>query len=288
MAKRVIVKIPISTYPIYNNPIVVTGDALILPDLEAPFHDAEFVNRALSLAGHWGIDNLILAGDAMHWQSLSGWGSEWKSSGQDNDQILKFMQGLDKENSEKGIWLLEQAGILLNDESVSGELASVRLVMREFSRQFKSITWVLGNHEDRLLRKLEAALAPSDLLRLLTVGDRWKSAPYYHCLLSSGGQTFRITHPRSAGNKTAFQIASREQQNVIMGHSHKWIVEHDVTGKLWAIQSGHCVDESRLAYVSQRDRGGYDPHCKGAVIVRDGYPFVLSSDFPFLAMQKRG
>ena len=69
--------IPESPYPIYDNPLVMQGNALVLPDPEVPFHHAEFVNRCLELAMKWGITKLNIAGDALHFNSLSGWQANW-------------------------------------------------------------------------------------------------------------------------------------------------------------------------------------------------------------------
>ena len=281
---------PESTRARYDSPLVVDEPCLILPDLEAPFHNADWVQKCCDLAGAWGVRTLVLAGDALHWESINGFGEKWKEApvrSSDNSELLDFMRGLDQNMKEQGIRILEKYGVIKTDDSVPGEIAEVRHVMRFFNVNFDQINLVLGNHEDRLLRKLEAALSPDDLLNLLAVGPKWRSAPYYYCLVNTkGGDVFRVTHPRSAANSAAVQIAVRKKQHVVMGHSHKWSITKDPTGQLFAIHAGHCVDEARLAYVEQRDRGGYDAHCLGAVIIRDGYPWVLGTDSPFEMLKR--
>src|SRR3989337_486834 len=44
-----------SPFPKYDQPLVMEGDALVLPDVEAPFHNADFLNRAIDLADAWKI-----------------------------------------------------------------------------------------------------------------------------------------------------------------------------------------------------------------------------------------
>lgn len=65
---------PPSQMPKYDEPLTIEGDALILSDVEAPFQHSDFINRALELAFAWGVQNLILAGDMLHYDSLSAWG----------------------------------------------------------------------------------------------------------------------------------------------------------------------------------------------------------------------
>lgn len=47
------------------------------------------------------------------------------------------------------------------------------------------------------------------------------------------------------------------------------------SGKFYAVHMGHCVDETRLPYAAQRHTIG-DAHKLGAVIVRDGFMWLLS------------
>jgi hypothetical protein len=69
--------VPPSPYPKWDNPITTEGDALIFTDIEAPFQHSEFINKCLDLADAWKIDTIHFAGDLLHYDSLSKWGSEW-------------------------------------------------------------------------------------------------------------------------------------------------------------------------------------------------------------------
>ena len=60
----------------------------------------------------------------------------------------------------------------------------------------------------------------------------------------------------------------------MMGHSHRLSLAWDISGRYYAIHMGHCVDEMRLPYASQRS-STQPAHLAGAVIVRDGVPWLL-------------
>jgi transcriptional regulator len=279
-------KVPESGMPLWDKPLQSQGDAVILSDVEAPFQHSEFINRVLDLADAWGIQTLHLAGDLLHYDNLSAWGSEWTEDREDIvDVVLEIMNMLPNKKREAVKSKLEEKG-LLTDNTLSGELTAARAVFRSFS-SFSEIYVELGNHDDRYLRALDQALSPKELLHQIdrAADDRWKIAPYYYATIETERGTFRVTHPRGAAQKTAIDLAIQFHQHVIMGHSHRWAVNRDPSGKFWAIQQGHCVDEKRLAYVQQRD-AKRDAHLNGATIIRGGYPFVLSPESPWELLRR--
>ena len=280
-------RLPASAMPLWDKPLQSKGDAVILSDVEAPFQHSEFINRVLDLADAWNIQTLHLAGDLLHNDNLSAWGSEWV---QDKEEMLDaFMEviGQSLSSKKKGevIGLLESKG-LLTDGSLSNELAESRKVFRSFE-SFKEIYVALGNHDDRYLRALDSALSPKELLHQIDRhhDKRWKIAPYYFTLIETDAGLFRAEHPRGAGRNTAIDLAVQHHAHIVMGHSHRWSVNRDPSGKYWAVQTGHCVDEMRLAYVQQRS-AKRDAHVNGATIIRDGYPFVLCPESPFEMLKR--
>lgn len=278
--------VPESTMPIWDGALKSQGDAVILSDIEAPFQNGEFINRVLDLADAWGVQTLHLAGDLLHYDNLSAWGSEWVQDKEEMiDAFMEAIQTLSDKKKEAVVTALEKKG-LLNEGSLSGELKEARRVFRSLD-SFKEIYVALGNHDDRYLRALDQALSTKEFLHQLDRHEdtRWKIGPYYYTTIENEGGTFRITHPRGAGQKTAIDLAIQFHQHVIMGHSHRWAVNRDPSGKFWAIQQGHCVDEKRLAYVQQRD-AKRDAHLLGATIIRGGYPWVLSPESPWEMLKR--
>ena len=283
------IKVPTSTMPKFNQPLRSEGDALILSDVEAPFHHAEFINHVLDLADAWKIRTLHLNGDLLHFDNLSAWGAEWipDDTNANLQTLVDFVSSLPTKHKERGMDILEKAGTFGNSSGgLADELAESRKMFRSFTN-FDEILVGLGNHDDRYLRALDMAIKPSELLVQLDKhhDERWKIAPYYYTVLETEKGTFRLEHPRNAGRTAAIDLVAQYHCNIIMGHSHRWAVNRDLSGKYWAIQSGHCVDEERLAYVMQRS-AKRDAHCLGAVIVRGGIPWVLGEWSPWNMMKK--
>lgn len=283
--------VPQSSFPLWDKPLKSEGDALILSDVEAPFQHSEFINRCLDLADKWGIRDLHLAGDLLHYDNLSAWGSEWVQDKEDLvDGVLEIVMSVVQEKAKKDMLSeakqrLIDAG-MLSDDSLSSELAEARAMFRSFGG-FENIYVAIGNHDDRYLRTIERALEPRELLHQIDRhnDDRWHIAPYYYTLIETEQGIFRATHPRNSAKNAAIDLAGKYHQHIVMGHSHRWSINRDKSGEYWAIQTGCCVDEKRLAYVMQRDNAG-DAHVLGATIIRGGYPFVLCPETPWDIMKR--
>ena len=235
-----------SIYPRYTEPLVYEGDALILPDLEAPFHHAGFVNRCLSLANAWKIPHCVVAGDALHFASLSAWEPAWS---------------LDQ--------LDELAG-----PNLGMELRIASKTLQALAEQFDSVDLILGNHEGRLIRVLGAVFQPDWMLRLLGLDGKWRVSPFYFSKVLSAGVPYLIEHPKTTAIGAPGVLADKFQAHILMAHSHKVGMTTSRSGRWQGWHIGCCVDEERLPYSAQRHNGGH-PHKLGAAIISNGVVYPL-------------
>lgn len=285
------IRIPESPYPRYNEPPVCEGDALILPDSEIPFHHAEFMNRCIDLADAWKIRQMISAGDLLHFESLSGWQPNWVKvpngglSAKSEEVLMDAILRLPQKYQDELLETIVEIGPADESGGFSGEMHHARKVLEALDDCFDSFTWVLGNHEGRLLRAIESPVEPSELLNLMKLDEgKWKIAPYYFCYLDSSNERYRIEHPKSAAKYAAEKLAAKYGCHVLMGHSHALRKDFDISGRYHAVQIGHTVDEERLAYAAQRTQTR-DAHKLGAAIVRDGFLWVLDEHIDWNRMK---
>ena len=271
-----------SPYPVYDEPLEMEGDALIMSDTEFPFHHAEFINKCLDIADIWGIKQLILAGDGLHFDSLSRWEPAWTAQKEGITEtveglLMDFGKTLPARHRDKLMMLIGEIGNETGGgNNVAKEVEIAREALKRLGEQFERVDYVLGNHDGRFLSALKSPLFADDLLRYIGVDNpKWRIAPYYFSYLHSGDQRWRIEHPKSAAKLTAAKLASKYLCNVVMGHSHYFEVRRDASGHFWAIHTGHCVDERRLPYAAQRSTNA-DAHSIAATIIRDGYPYLLT------------
>ena len=168
---------------------------------------------------------------------------------------------------------------------MSQELKITRKVVKVISECFDQVDMILGNHDSRMIRALNSPMFPSEVLRTVEAGEKWRIGPYYYSRLISDGETYQIEHPKSFAKNSASKLASKYQCHILHAHSHRWGVDTDVWGRFYAITMGCIVDEERLPYAAQRHHSG-DAHRLGAVIVRAGYPYLLGADTPFETFKK--
>ena len=275
-----------SPYPKYNEPLEQSVDCLILPDPEFPYHHSDFLNRCIDLAVSWGIRNCNIAGDAMHFNSISKFEANWRHdnggdiSDKAHDALMDLLPRLPKRLQDEYLQTLEKFEPV-HDDDIGGEVKIAKQAFLNLSSAFEDIVYVIGNHDGRLLSALNSPMF-ADQLKQFTIGEnpKYRIAPFYYSILHTLGGDYRITHPVSAAQNAAVSLATQFQCHVIMGHSHAYARTKDPSGRFWCIQTGCTVDEERLAYCAQRDRGS-KRHSLGAVIVRDGYPYDLSMETPF-------
>jgi hypothetical protein len=285
-----------SPYPRYDQPLTMEGNALIIPDLELPFHNAEFVNRVLDLAQAWGIEQCIMAGDMLHFDSLSGWQPNWQKAnghgglddGQEQDYVDFALSLRSKKEQERAFALLEKIGRKEEDgdPNLSEEMRVVRKATKVLAQCFKQVYVIVGNHEGRFLTTLNTPLFPAEITRMIDAKE-WKVAPFYFSYLISGGEKYIIEHPKSAAIATAEKLASKYQCHTIVGHSHLLRFSWDISGKFYAITTGCAVDESRLPYAAQRHTNS-PAHANGATIVRDGFPYLLHTHVDWNKLRMMG
>lgn len=265
-----------------------TGNGvLVIPDLEAPFQDDEFVENVLGVCSAWHVDQCVFAGDAVHFESISPHPHEFSVDLRIADRINEIINTAKTKKEMK-----EMMSALLQDvidaKNFSDEMAATRSALGKIIERFDTVYFIMGNHEKRFVRALEnSGVKADDLGRMILSpkhAEKAKFSSLYWCIVRSGGETFQIEHPNSSSERTARDLATKFGRHVIMGHSHRLQITFDLSGRFWAIHAGHCVDEGKLQYTAQRHAP--TAHAKGAVIIRNGHPYVMTTKTDWKAMQK--
>lgn len=272
-----------------NLPFVAGGmqieedKVLILGDVEAPFHNAQWINKCVHLALLWGIEAVIFNGDLLHFESLSPFGRDWDGHGNKATEGMspEAAETLQKFADDKSARTQNAAAEFINDQGVRGqaienptdEIRRANKLITDFSKVFRRAYWIMGNHEYRWVRGIEYANHPVDLMHVLGNHD-WITMSHGHrwAELYSGGVKWRITHPGATSVTAAMvarELCSIHLSNVVQSHNHLWGEMQDRSGKFQAVEIGCCVDFDRLRYASFTDtrRPKMTP---GAAIIDNG------------------
>jgi hypothetical protein len=280
-----------SPFAKYDSPPVINQDrVVVLPDLQLPYQDHEFINHVLSLCQVWNVRHCVLAGDVIENASLTRFDPNWDGDANPEgvpdvlaDALIAIMNKMTTGDANKLKSVIEEFGrkTLPNPSGVGEEWGYARKELAKMIPLFDDIVWVLGNHEGRMLRQIQSPMIPDDIRKLFAGDDaRIRIAPYYYCEIISNGIKWRVTHPKSSAKGDAKWYASKYLVNTLMAHNHQLLMQKDRSGKYWAVEVGACVDESRLPYVSQRD-SKQDMHLLGSAIIRDGRCWLLHEDTPW-------
>lgn len=272
-------KIPPSNRTPWNNPPVMEGDALVIGDTQIPFHHAEFIGKCIALCKKLKIKQMILGGDALDINALNAFPPNFE-----NDQkrvidtstaseLIKIAETLPSEKREEIYSLVSTAE---NEGGITGEIKESREVLKTLGAEFDKIVWIMGNHEQRVLRTLQKVIPVDDLATLFGADNpKWVVSPYYYCLLNSGGEEWQIEHPINTGKGSSKRLAPKFGKHIVMFHNHHFSITTDPSGRYYAIEPGMAMDEERMAYAAQRHNAA-DTHVVGAVLIRNGKPTPLN------------
>lgn len=271
--------VPESRHPKWNEPPVMSGDVLVMGDLHIPFHNADFINRCLLLAKRWGIKKCIIGGDALDARSFSHWPDDFQSEARKivSQEFEKVLIDLAESMPDKyGDKIREKLTDAEHPIDIGEEFADARAVLGQIGRAFDEVLYIMGNHEAWVVQQMKKAIPAKDLGALL-IGEnpKWTISPYYWCTLESAGVKYQIEHPKNSGKGSSKKLASKFNQNIIMLHNHQLSMQADASGQFIAIETGACCDVERIQHANQRHDAA-DQHVTGAVIVRQGKPWLLN------------
>ena len=228
----------------YNKQVSVEADrALLLFDIHAPFHDAAFLNDLIDIGLRERVTLAGVGGDLVDFTAFSSYG--------------------------------RQLGIEASDE-----LDSAEHVITTLARCFERVVYSGGNHEYRLVRKVDHLLSLSRVMELFVNADNVTITDYHWFELTSGGERFYIEHPKNASvipGRVPVQLCAKFHKHVIAGHGHTWGMTRDVSGNYYAIDAGVCCDPLKLGYI-QQVHSTRPQVMQGAVLVLDGVPWLLNPD----------
>lgn len=223
--------------------VTLTGDALILADIHAPFQASDWLNRVIALALRWGISQAAVVGDAIDLAAFSPYGRQH--------------------------WLEAET-----------EIAAARQVFDVLGGNFAQVAYVGGNHEARMGRFTGCALQLVTMMQLWVTRKNVITSDYHWLRVVSGGQEWRCIHPRNVSVHATIvpkKLCVKYNANVIGAHGHLFGVTRDDSGRWWAVDSGMCADPQRLDYYI-KEPNTRPVMLQGAVILQGGMPILLGPE----------
>lgn len=220
--------VPYDRIETYDKFEVIKGDAMVIGDPHIPCQDTEMMNRMIKIALRDNIRTLIVGGDL-------------------TDQ--KLTSTYQNVNSEK------------SSRKFDDELMMLLDIIKVLTKTFDNIYLICGDHDSRVLKRLDYVVNWKSLGKLcnkiLNVNGV-RSSDYYYCILKSGNQTFRVTHPDRATRRSttkALNLARKFDQNILQLHGHTYGMEFTENGKYLAVALGCMTEIKHHEYAVIRDVG---------------------------------
>ena len=212
---------------------------LISSDWHVPNYDEDLALNLLATAEEQKINKLIIPGDFLNLDILS--------------KFVSYPYPLEK------------------------ELKNARDLLSLLLETFQQILFIPGNHERRIIRKLNTLLPWELFTNLITDSKQVLTTPRDYLILTTPTGSWRVCHPenysRTKGS-VAVQLADLYHQHIIAGHSHHLGLNISKSGLYVAIDCGGLFDEKKIEYVQGTNLlPGWN---QGYVILDHGKPELVS------------
>ena len=235
-------------------------DALIFCDPHIPHHSRSLMARAFAVAEAQDINTLVLAGDTFDFDCFSS--------------FLKVAP----ESAEETF-------------RVAGEF------LEAATQQFEVVCLIMGNHDERILRRLDLKLGMKLLLdHALGYCDdpaavmeklKWTSRFYMEFYDTPDGVTWRISHPdnyRKVAGSVANEGAIKYGCHYLVAHEHHLQAKISMYGGHWAVNGGCIVSPAKTEYIQRRDKMCAD-WAPGFSLLYGGEPILFRGDAPESSME---
>jgi hypothetical protein len=217
--------------------------ALLLFDIHAPFHDADWLNRLIGLGLKRKVELVGIGGDLVDFSAFSKFGRQERVEAED-------------------------------------EIEAAAQIVSTLAGEFKRVIYSGGNHEMRLPRKTDNLLELRDAMGMFVRAPNVTVTDYHWFELLSGGREWYIEHPKNASVNSGVvpaKLCAKYHKNVAAGHGHRWGITMDVSGTWYGVDVGVCADPPRMAYIT-KVHSTRPAVCQGALLVEGGIPLLLSPD----------
>jgi hypothetical protein len=153
------------------------------------------------------------------------------------------------------------------------ELDVARRVIAALAGAFETHI-ILGNHDDRIAKKLDRELSTHRVLEWL-LGDGVKVYRHHQAFV---GQGWLVAHPGSYSRlpgKPALELSAKYSRHVAIAHTHKWTATRDTSGGRWIIELGGCFNPRSMDYIHRELRTFPHPQQGALILTRAEQPVLL-------------
>jgi len=224
-------------------------DSMVISDVHLPFYNHDLANKMLRIARKFGITRLNIIGDLFDAKAHS-----------------KFPTAND-----------------MSQDDAQYEIDSIREFLVTCAKQFDDIYITTGNHEARILNRLERKFMFKTLLRSAIteaeLGGTMIHVTDYPRLFTDGISQpgTWMGHPKSYSivkTNVPRDLCTKFQSNIITGHSHHLVVTSHISGQYYIAESGCLADPKKQEYLAMDFAKNPEWH-PGFLMIRNEKPYIF-------------
>ena len=253
-ARGLYVRAPNVRPPVMNNAteIKISGDVMVVGDVHVPYTDWRLVSLVQEVAENYNIKQIAIVGDMFSFSSLSKWPT------------------------------------VVREPTVAEELKAARAILEFWGTQFDQFYMCMGNHDLRLMGKVQGELGPDNLVDLfrpasvaperirVTMLDRmWLKSPKW--LLAH-----QIMYSKAKLN-VGQTLSQKYECNVLTHHQHHQAVGISANGKYMIADNGCLCDATKTPYKTLVTNG-FPEWCTGFSMFHSGvyHPYWHTKKFGWM------
>jgi predicted phosphodiesterase len=230
--------------------VLVDEDVLVAADWHSPHYDHAMVDALIRVAVQEKITHLVLAGDFI-------------------DEAVFFMGGNEKPPGQA---------------TFREELHSTGRLLAVLLQVFEKITWLRGNHEERLLRLSKAELGMEELRKMVAEGQgdriRVTDRDYVYATWSHDPDaTWRLPHGVGGSASIATNAAVKKAEiygcHVAQGHDHLIGIRQTQNGRHLGVDIGCMLQPEWIGYKAMNTKT-YPMWNQGFLMLRKGRPTLFT------------
>lgn len=153
------------------------------------------------------------------------------------------------------------------------EKEAARNLLTIYAQTFDEMWMLSGNHEHRLLKRLDGEWNIQDALPIGHV----KATALDRCIVKTSNGKYTIVHGQNYSKKSlnnADEYAQKYQSHIISHHEHHAAIGMDRFDRYYIINNGGLFDQKKMAY-AQISTNTCANMSQGFTMIKNGYPYLF-------------
>lgn len=166
---------------------------------------------------------------------------------------------------------------IISTPSWEQEREAARNLLTIYAQTFDEMWMVSGNHERRILEKLDGQYNINDVLAASLPSGKVKATVLDRCTVKTSKGKYTVLHGDNYAKKSlnnADEYAQKFQTHIISHHEHHAALGLDRFDRYFIVNNGGLFDHTKMSYV-QTKSNTMAGMSQGFTMVKNGFPYLF-------------